>query len=285
MARTSVSGNASVGDRVDNEAKAQFVPVADEAMKDMYRDAQQAAADVRRDQGESERTIDAERAVPRTRKDNANPRMNRALPSPDAKRPMTSSRRKKDYSAHKQSWKKNMAGTRARAVRQVLENQQELERVNDALRRVVGNRNALPKWSHELVSRTDRAIQDYERTNEREHIVYATLLSPAASDTSRTRLRQNLERMARQEKAMTFDGYIPATHSMGNISDGQDIVMEIQTRSGAYLGTSDSTPDANHVIGRGRRLQPVNVFEAEYDKPDGTTGKRWVVQMRDVSEE
>ena len=59
--------------------------------------------------------------------------------------------------------------------------------------------------------------------------------------------------------------------------------MEIRTTSGAYLGTSDTTPDANHIIGRGRVLRPVSVQEAEFTRPDGSQGKRMVVQMEDVT--
>ena len=61
--------------------------------------------------------------------------------------------------------------------------------------------------------------------------------------------------------------------------------MEIRTKSGAYLGTSDTTPDASHLVGRGRVLRPVSVHEVSYVKPDNTRGTRTVVQMDDVTPE
>ena len=109
--------------------------------------------------------------------------------------------------------------------------------------------------------------------------------------TSLTRFEpENLEEMMKNEdggenSTLTFDSYIPASHSIGTLRDSPDIVMEIRTKSGAYLGTSDTTPDASHLVGRGRVLRPVSVHEASFVRPDGTRGTRTVVQMDDVTPE
>ena len=164
-----------------------------------------------------------------------------------------------------------------------------LEGINRQLAAVTGLRSRLTPAAKRRIEAVDRAIQDFEVHNNRQHLVYATLLAPKNNDKDRAKLRGVLRSMAERpddpRAAMTFDGYIPATHSLGNIGDGDDVVMEIQTRSGAYLGSSDSLPDADHIVGRGRTLKPVGVRQVEVVKPDGSTGTRWVVQMTDVTDD
>lgn len=284
MARVSVNPNARVGDDTEHAARAEFVTQEQAEQHEFNRDLAQQFAEIEREAGASERAVDARREVPRTRLDAANDRMKRPLPARSAERKMLSSRRKKDYNTHKTQWREGLPGTRTRAMDKVRK-PDDLERINNALRDQQGFRSRLSPSVRAAVSQTDLAIQDYERTNEREHVVYAQLLSPVDDDATRTTLRGGLRSMIKNEESMTFDGYIPSSHSMGNIPDGKEIVMEIQTRSGAYLGTSDSTPNADHIVGRGRRLQPVDMYQADYVKPDGSKGRRWVVQMRDVSDE
>lgn len=236
----------------------------------------------------STREADARREVPRLRMDAANPNKNRSFPGPAQVRSMLSSNMKKDYSKHKRGWVDGLPKVRRNAVQRVMSDRDSLEGVNRALHQVVSQRSELPTNVRRRVEATDRAIQDFERTNERQHVVYATLQAPKAHGNSRTALRSRLmamSTMAGSEDAqgLTFDGYIPATHSLGNVTDGPDIVMEIRTRSGAYLGSSDTTLNADHVVGRGRVLQPVGVHEVPYVMPDGSRSTRWVVQMDDVT--
>ena len=162
--------------------------------------------------------------------------------------------------------------------------------MNRELNGVVGMRSDLPPATQRRVREIDRSIQAFERTNEREHIVYTTLKAPKDHGNSRNALRNRLEEMTQNEEGsenstLTFDSYIPASHSIGTLKDSPDIVMEIRTKSGAYLGTSDTTPDASHLVGRGRVLRPVSVHEVSYVKPDNTRGTRTVVQMDDVTPE
>lgn len=238
------------------------------------------------------READARREVPRSRTDAANPNKDRTLPPPTALRTLLSSNRKKDYNKHKRAWVETLPRTRLRAVQSVMGDRENLEGVNHALHSVVGRRSELSPAVRRRVEATDRAIADYERINERQHIVYTVLRSPYDHGSSRTALRDRLTAMANRgdieevgnsRRDLTFDGYIPATHSMGTIEDGPDIVMEIRTRSGAYLGTSDTTLNADHVIGRGRVLRPVGVHEVPYVSADGSRRTRFVVQMDDVT--
>lgn len=284
MPRTSVNPNVHVTNE-DKASQTEFSSALDEAQREGNREAGRTAVDVLREEGMTESGVDARREVPRTRLDSANPKMARALPSKGTVRKSLSSRRKKDLNATKTNWRSNLPGTRARVVAGVVENGENFDRLNNELRDVQGTRSSLSRPQQQVVARVDRAIQDFERTNEREHIVYSTLLAPKGTERSREALRNSLTRMVGNKETLTFDGYIASTHNLNTMDDSPEIVMEIQTRSGAYMGTSDSKPDAGHVIGRGRTLQPVDVYEAEYEKADGTTGRRWIVQMRDVSPE
>jgi hypothetical protein len=60
-------------------------------------------------------------------------------------------------------------------------------------------------------------------------------------------------------------------------------VLEIQTRRGMYLGRSDSLDDTTHLLPRGLRLRVVDIHEAVFERPDGTLGRRPVVQLRDIT--
>ena len=234
-----------------------------------------------------DRSADARSEVPRTRTESINPRKSRKLPSPSAERQMLSSNMKKEYNKSKRTWVEAMPKSHYQAMKRTMSNRQMLEGVNRELNGVVGMRSELPPATQRRVGEIDRSIQVFEAGNEREPIVYTTLKPPKEHGQSRNALRRRLEKMAdnpdSEHSTVTFDSYIPASHSIGTISDGPDMVMEIRTKSGAYLGTSDTTPDASHLIGRGRVLRPVSVHEASFVKEDGSRGTRTVVQMDDVT--
>lgn len=240
----------------------------------------------------TDREADARREVPRSRTDAANPNKSRTLPPPTALRGLLSSNRKKDYNKGKRAWVEGLPKVRLNAVQRVMGDRENLEGVNRALHGTVGRRSDLTPAIRKRVEATDRAIADYERGNEREHIVYAVLKPPREHGNSRNALRARLAAMAAHgdtdavgdsSRDLTFDGYVPATHSLGTIAPGRDIVMEIRTRSGAYLGTSDTTLNADHIIGRGRVLRPTAVHEVPFVAADGSRQTRYVVQMDDVT--
>lgn len=260
---------------------------AEREREDIREDARSTASALRENM--TERSADARSEVPRTREDSINPRKSRRLPSPSSERQMLSSNMKKEYNKGKRGWVEEMPKSHYQAMKRTMSNRQMLESVNRELNGVVGMRSELPPATQRRVREIDRSIQSFESQNEREHVVYATLKSPRDHGNSRNALRNRLEGMSQRQEGdeggstMTFDSYIPATHSIGTVKDSPDIVMEIRTKSGAYLGTSDTTPDASHIVGRGRVLRPVSVHEASFVKPDGTRGTRTVVQMDDVT--
>lgn len=273
----------------ENTRKVEFsTEAAEREREDIREDARTTAAALR--QNMSQRTAEARSEVPRMRTDSINPRKSRRLPSPSAERQMLSSNMKKEYSKTKRGWIEQMPKSHYHAMKRTMSNRQMLEGINRELNGVVGMRSELPPATQRRVREIDRSIQAFEATNQREHIVYTTLKSPKDHGNSRNALRRRLEAMTEnrdgeENSTLTFDSYIPASHSIGTLKDSPDIVMEIRTKSGAYLGTSDTTPDASHLMGRGRVLRPVSVHEASFVKPDGTRGTRTVVQMDDVTPE
>lgn len=292
MARKAVNPNVD-SPPSPHTRKADWENLTDAAQRDAAR-GETAATDAALSDTLTSREAAARQEVPRARTDAANPNKSRALPPPNAVRGMLSSNMKKDNNKSKRRWLENLPQTRLQAVSRTMTDRENLEGVNRALHSVVGRRSELTPAIRKRVEGVDRAIGDYERTNERQHLVYAVLKAPYPRASSRTALRNRLAEMAGRgdtkavgdsTRDLTFDGYVPATHSLGTIPDGPDVVMEIRTRSGAYLGTSDTTPNADHIIGRGRVLRPVGVHEVPYIAEDGTRKTRYIVQMDDVTPE
>lgn len=283
MGRTAVNPNVD-SPPTEHTRRAEFPTATAEAEREAIREESRTTA-AALDEKMTMREADARREVPRLRTDAANPNMDRALPAAGAVRGMLSSNRKKDYNKRKREWATALPKTRHDAMSRTMTNRAALEGVNRELNSVTGAKSELKPAIRRRVERIDAAISDFERTNPREHIVYATLKAPFDRQPSRDALRDRLERMAQSGSSMTFDSYIPSTHSLGTVAESPDIVMEIKTRSGAYLGSSDTTPNADHLVGRGRTLRPVAVTEATYVRPDGTRGSRIVVQMEDVTAE
>lgn len=230
---------------------------------------------------------DARREVPRLRDDSVRPRKMRKLPSEGQQRRMLSSNMKKDYSQAKRAWETKLPKTRRRALDNTMRDSASLEGLNRSLRGTHGTKSELPPAIRKRAEAVDRTIQDYERANERQHIVYTTLRAPKDHGNSRNAVLRRLTEMGGdpESKPLTFDGYVPATHSLGNVANEKDVVLEMRTKSGAYLGTSDTTPNADHIVNRGRSFQVVGTHEVSYMKPDGSTGTRTVVQVDDVTDD
>lgn len=247
------------------------------------------ATDAARREEMTESGADRRAEVPRTRVDALNPNKGRKFPSPNAVRQNLSSNMKKDLNRLKRSTLASIPNTRFMKLSRVVGNRQVLGRVNERLHDVVGLRSEMRPAERRTVGEIDNSIADFEAQNEREHIVYATLAAPKKHGNSRNALRSRLEAMASrdddspEQTYVTFDGYIPASHTLGQVPDSDEIVMEVRTRSGMYMGTSDTRPEADHLVGRGRDLRPRAVREVPFVRSDGTQGRRWIVQMDDVT--
>lgn len=295
--RNSISPNRNLDEIGGHETQSEFIaPKQESDLMDAR--AANLGADLAADAEGTLTQADRNREVPRLREDNINPRKRRSLPAAGSTRSPLSSRMKKEYSKSKNIWEGKLPKNRRATLNNTMRTPEQLENVNRALRTTVGTKSELPKNVREQVERIDRTIQDFERQNEREHIVYTTLRTPEGDGSFRE--RQNdmlniLSRMAEKDPQMqnhnlTYDGYIPTTHNLGSIetneSEGREVVLEMHTRSGAYLGTSDGSANADHIVNRGRSFSVRSVQRDQpYIKADGTEGRRTIVQVFDITED
>jgi hypothetical protein len=229
---------------------------------------------------------DRERAMPRdVTSPPPDPRMRRWLPDAATLRKPLSSRQRKARSIAKRAAQDRWPDTQYQAVRQLVTEPGYRARLNDALSRAAGDAQQLPDADKTEVQRVDRAIQTYERLNNRGHRVYVNLELPEAVQGAHP-----LGVAATYfpvGTVMCFDRFTGAAHTMHEIEPvagaATTPVLEIETRRGLYLGRSDSLDDTTHLLPRGMRLQVVGMHQAGYERPDGTVGRRPVIQVRDVT--
>lgn len=243
--------------------------------------------DVERMPGLSRLARDRHRAMPRdTTAPVPDPRMERTLPAPDQIRRPLSSRQRKDRSATKRDWQDSLPDTGYDTLSSLVAGGRYRSRLNDALSQVAGDAQQLDDADRVRAQRVDRAVQAYERSSNRGHVVYANMQLPrelAGMDpvgAARAYLPAGT--------IVEFDRFTGGAHCMHEIEvDGGDRVpvLEIQTRRGAYLGRSDSLDDTAHLLPRGLRLRVTAAHLARYERPDGTLGRRPVIQLLDLGDD
>ena len=104
--------------------------------------------------------------------------------------------------------------------------------------------------------------------------------------------RQHQPFLARDFKAGTvveFDRFTAGANNLHQLeAPGPDsqrtAVLEIQTRRVMYLGRSDRVDDTAHLLPRGMQLRVVGSHTATYQRPDGSTGQRQVIQLLDLTD-
>ena len=233
---------------------------------------------------------DRERLFPRgTNAELGDPRMRRQLLAEDELRLPLSARQRNARSKSRLATQRTVPLTQLRAQRDLVTSPTRWRGVNDLLSENTGDVQALPTGDQERVRRIDRSIQAYERRNERGHLLYSNVRMPYYIN------HQNIEGFLRNNFApgerVSFDRYTHATHQLHETSgyvndpDGRVAVFEMQTRRGAYLGQSDKRDNTQHLLPRGMEFEVVGVHEATYRGPDGTSGVRMVVQLRDLTPE
>ena len=230
---------------------------------------------------------DRERIFPRaTTAELGDPRMRRTLPARGDTRMPLSARQKNERSSDRRRTQATMPLTRLRAQKELVTRPDRWRQINDALSEHTSDIQALGEADQQRIRRIDRAIQAYERNNDRGHVLYANVAMPAYINHS------NRERFVRNNFApghrFSFDRYTVATHQLhetaSHVPDtGQVVVFEVETRRGAYLGQSDKKDNTGHLLPRGMRFEVVDVHPATYQTPDGKTGSRLVVQLRDIT--
>lgn len=231
---------------------------------------------------------DRERLFPRaTTADLGDPRMRRRLPPTGVVRGPLSARQRNERSKDRLSTQRGIPLVQLRAQRDLVTRPERWRALNDQLSQHTGDVQALGQADQERVRRIDRSIQAYERRNDRGHLIYSNVTLPYYINHGN--LRGFLQNNFRPGDRVAFDRYTVGTHQLHETSgyledpDGRVVVFEMQTRRGAYLGQSDKVDNTGHLLPRGMEFEVVGVEEASYRAPDGSTGTRMVVQLRDVT--
>lgn len=284
-------GTTDVDRRAGPEPNTRQATVQDEAT------VQERALD-RAGHRDLDATIEAARGMTRAGRDHAratprertaplgDKRMARSLPAGGTRRVLMSTRQRSARSKTKHQVQDQLSGTQHRELsRLLMDDPNRWDAVNDQLSDAAGDVQQLPDDEIRSVQRIDRAIQAYETHNTRSHVVYTNVQAPGHVNAS------DLDRFARSQfprgSEITFDRYTLGAHNMHEteVADRHNhrvIVFEIATRRGMYLGQSGSGHDTSHLLPRGMRLWVQTSTRATYQRPDGTTGRRTVVQLTDT---
>jgi len=270
----------------DGTLRKQGVRISEEAFEDR---AQERASARELDKvvvagATNSRAADRDRAFPRAADEPlSNPRKARPLQHPGVTRTPLSSRQRKERSAVKNRVVERAPKAQFEAVSGLLGPRTEKwSRINDALSDNNGDVQLLSDADRREVQRVDRFIQSYERQSGREHRVYVPVELPGSA----TSLREVGEQI-RGRSMIETDRFTGGTHCLHELDGRQgprDVVLEIQTRRGAYVGMSDTGDDTRHLLPRGMRLRTVGSRVVSYTRPDGTVGERIVIQARDLTE-
>lgn len=228
---------------------------------------------------------DRERATPRdVTGDVPDPRMERTLPTPDQVRMPMSARQRSARAVTKRAVQDRLPSTQYTAMNRMVTDDAQWRSVNDAVSDAAGDVQQLEDFQIAQIQRVDRSIMAYERANDRGHVVYCNVQMPSAVNASN--LSGFLRNTFRPGSAIAFDRFTMGAHTMHEIERGdpdaqRTAVFEIQTLRGAYLGRSTSLDDTAHLLPRGPQYQIVGTHTATYQRPDGSTGRREVIQITD----
>jgi hypothetical protein len=238
--------------------------------------------------GLSRQRRDRERAMPRDVAATVpDPRMERRLGERGSLRKPMSSRQRKARSVTKNAWQDKLPNSQYGAVADIITRPQRWQEINDQLSDNVGDVQALDEKQLMRIQRIDRAIQAQERISNRGHVIYSNVAMP--SMINRHNLAGFVGNSFKPGDAVCFDRFTMGAHSLHEIepvpgAEQRTAAFEIQTRRGAYLGRSDGIDDTAHLLPRGMKLRVKSTQEVTYDRPDGRSGTRQVIQLIDDDE-
>ncbi|MFF0818618.1 hypothetical protein ACFYVR_26245 [Rhodococcus sp. NPDC003318] len=204
------------------------------------------------------------------------------LPIPDSIRQPPSARQRKARSRAKNITQDRLPAIGYHELTRLVEQEQEWSLIGSALSDARGDAQVLEDRTRVRVQRLDRAIQAGERAGDRGHIVYCAARLPHPVPVSALNLPSELTSGAR----LDFDRFtmtVHAIHELDETMTDRDVVFEIDTDRGMYLGRSDKIDDTAHLLPRGMRFEVVSAGEGRYRRPDGTVGRRMIVQLRDIT--
>lgn len=231
-------------------------------------------------------TRDRDRATPRDASHVDSPRLRTGLPPGGEFRKSLSARQRKLRSAAKNRVIAAAPAAQHRAMRAMVgqEDPSEWRRINGALHHGAGDVQQLAEKDRAQVQRVDRAIQAYERLNDRTHKVYVAVKLP---DTCRNVARpKDLPAELSPGATLTFDQFTISRHNLHE-TPGHDsvrhVVFELATSRGMYMGSSDSAEDTTHLLPRGIQCEVVATELVTYATQSGGFDERLVLQLKEIS--
>lgn len=183
--------------------------------------------------------------------------------------------RRKVLSDVQRRWTK----AQAREIRAITHDPDTWARITDHLSAHVGDPDTLSAGDQLTVQRLDRAIRSFEQSNDRLHHVYAQVSLPPDTRLEDYEIPPQLH----------LDRWTAATHNLHELTSPEHTeapyVMEITTRRGMYMGHSDGGSSTGHLLPRAMSFEVDRVYEARWTAPDGSTGSRRVIRLREINEE
>lgn len=232
---------------------------------------------------------DRERIFPReTNAALGHPVMQRRLPAPSDVRVPISARQRNQRSRQRRAVQERMPLAQLQAQHDLVSTHARWSRFNQQLSDAAGDVQALPEADQQQIRRVDRAIQSYERGNDRGHVLYSNVLMPAYINASNA--DGFVARNFAPGRRLEFDRFTQATHQLHETRDqvgstAQAVTFEIETRRGAYLGQSDKRDNTQHLLPRGMQFEVVGSHQASFIDRSGRRQQCMVVQLRDATTE
>lgn len=227
---------------------------------------------------------DRDRATPRDASHVDSDRLRGELPSREEFRETLSGRQRKLRSAVKNKVMAGAPASQHAAIGSMLaaEDPTEWRRINGGLHHAVGDVQQLADTDRAKVQRLDRAIQSYERLNDRTHRVYVAVDLPdtVADVTKPEDLPDSLE----PGSTIAFDQFTLTRHNLHETprhDSARHVVFEVVTSRGMYLGRSDSVEDTTHLLPRGMQFDVAAVDHVAYATQSGGFNERLVIQLRE----
>lgn len=182
--------------------------------------------------------------------------------------------RRKALTAVQRRW----TAAQARELRALTQQPDTWARITDHLSAHVGDAEELSARDQLTVQRLDRAIRSYEESTDRQHHVYAQVSLPPDMRIEDFDVPPQVH----------LDRWTAATHNLHELTSPDHVetpyVMEITTRRGMYLGHSDGGSSTGHLLPRAMSFEVDRVYDARWVAPDGTSGSRKVIRLREIVE-
>lgn len=227
---------------------------------------------------------DRDRSTPRDVSHVGSNRLRGELPAREEFREALSARQRKVRSTIKNRVMAAAPASQHQAIGSLLidEDAGEWRRVNGALHHCAGDVQQLADSDRAKVQRLDRAIQSYERLNDRTHRVYVAVKLP---DTHRDVAKpEDVPANLQPGSTVAFDQFTLTRHNLHE-APGHDssrhLVFEVMTSRGMYLGRSDTVADTTHLLPRAMQFDVVSAEHVAYATRSGGFNERVVLQLRE----